>query len=99
MVTFFGGCPSVVVNVTVTVLLSGSGSTGKFSTLFVFGGDVLSSKTVPFGAMTRTLIWLTFVFVLGTETEATIGVIAGASGMIAVAFGSSKLTPGEPGFN
>jgi hypothetical protein len=47
--------------------------------------------------VTTTVISLTLVFVLGTETVPTIGVTPGANGMMTDGLVSMKFTPEEPG--
>ena len=96
-VTSCAGLPSSVCSVTVTTLPSGNGTTGNPVTVLVSAGDVPSKITVPFGAVMVTVIELTLVVPLGTDTEVTMGVTPGPKGNLIVLSVSVKLIPGLPG--
>ena len=97
IVTSRGASPSDVVNVILIVLFSGSCSNVGGVAVVEPGGDVNVKMGSPLGPVTVTVVELTFVLSLGTETEARMGVIRAATGMVTDASVELKSTPGEPG--
>ncbi len=81
----------------VTVLFSGSACRYDGVTVFVPGGDVSSTTTVPPGMVMITRMLYTLVAVPVTATEKTMGVIPSANGMITYALVLVKVTPAESG--
>ena len=96
-VTSPAGLSSFVYSVTFTTLPSGNGPTGNPVTVLVSAGDVPWKITVPFGPVMVTVILLTLVVPLGTDTEVTMGVTPGPKGNLIVLSVSVKLIPGLPG--
>ncbi len=56
-------------------------------TLLVSSGENALTMTVPLGAVMTTVVSLTFVFVLGTETWVTMGVVPGVNDIVTDALG------------
>ena len=82
----------------VTVLFSGSAVRYDGTTVLVPAGDVSLTTTVPSGLRMTTVMLMTLLVVsLGTETDATMGVMPVANGMVTDALVLMKSTPGEPG--
>lgn len=85
--------------VTVILLPSGSGSTGKpVTVLLLSSGDSPVKTIVLSGAVTTTKILLILVSVLGTDTSTMMGVTSDANGtMMDAPSLVAKSTPGCPG--
>jgi len=97
-VTFSAGSLSLVTIVTVILLPSGTGSTGKPVTLLLLSsGDCPLKNTVPSGAVTETKIWTTLVILFGMDTSTRMGVTPVANGTMIDASVAVKSTPGCPG--
>ena len=85
-----------VTKVTVIVLPSGNGVTGKPVTVLLLSlGDCPVKRMVPSDAVTTTMIWMTLVVVVvGSETSTRMGVMPGGKGKTTLPVLLMKSTPG-----
>ena len=85
-------------NVTVILLPTGKGVTGKPVTVLLLSlGDCPVKMMVSSGAVTTTMICTTLVLVLGSDTSTRMGVMSDGKGKMTLPVVVRKSTPGWPG--